>query len=716
MTDVLIQNIHACHVRDITEYLSSTYDMLKYLMAYNNHNYGRWLPDYWASISSLTSVRWRFFRDNFSQSITGLPYSFQGMDLWIECTMNLGSKLKQGWLNLLDNEKQLFSTTRNVNNVSRVRSTIKRNLKKKDRRRKHIECQTSRMKRDERAVQDIESCLEEFDTKPFDESNPALRTLQSAIVASNVLIEDLKKAINEGDEQIELYLKERVYTKNSSLRDTITRNKRMDFANDNIPTPNGGVKEKANQMEKEGLLSIFNLAEKSKLIDLGELFRHRVTSECLGAFNFDGSMRKTQKSKTLETFDLSPVDCPRNYVCLVDMGYIWRIASPTREDREIVRRCGLEYTWGDYAKKVVSIVANRHLFATQIICVNDVYDSEFTIKDDERDRRAMKLQTVPNISIRSEDKFPSSLQFKNILANSSNKVRLQHLIQKHLKEFSCTSGKEIVCCTGSSATNLLTGTAVDEFAVNHAEADTAIFTIYYQLRENGCEKTVVIDAEDTDVYVQAGFVSHKINGTLMIKKKTSYIDCQTLLSSEMSEVIIQLHVITGCDHNSGFYGRGKKAIFEKVKKVEDARSLLHGCGDMLPISITVLHNLKQFVIKYIYGSKENSCAETRAKQWRKMKKKNTQRLMPDEDTLCHICVRANYLSYCQKKYQLSVHPSPIGSGWGIVDGKCRPVRNRLPALPLDLNCHLSLPPADDCTSSGDSESESPNSTDTESDD
>ena len=83
---------------------------------------------------------------------------------------------------------------------------------------------------------------------------------------------------------------------------------------------------------------------------------------------------------------------------------------------------GLEYTSGDFAKKVISIVANRHSFATQIICVNDVYDLEFTIKDDERDRRSMKLQTVPNISIKSEDKFPSSLQFKNILANSSNKV------------------------------------------------------------------------------------------------------------------------------------------------------------------------------------------------------------------------------------------------------------------------------------------------------
>ena len=41
MTDILAQNIHACHVRDLSEYLSSTYDMLKYLKSYNNTNYGR---------------------------------------------------------------------------------------------------------------------------------------------------------------------------------------------------------------------------------------------------------------------------------------------------------------------------------------------------------------------------------------------------------------------------------------------------------------------------------------------------------------------------------------------------------------------------------------------------------------------------------------------------------------------------------------------------
>lgn len=131
MTDPLIQNYHSCHVRNASEYLSSTYDMMKYIMAYNNHNYGRWLPDYWASISSLPGDQYTFFANNFSRSLTGLPFSLQGMDLWIECTMNLGSKLMQGWLNLLDNEKQLLSTTRNVNNIARIRATIKRNMKRK---------------------------------------------------------------------------------------------------------------------------------------------------------------------------------------------------------------------------------------------------------------------------------------------------------------------------------------------------------------------------------------------------------------------------------------------------------------------------------------------------------------------------------------------------------------------------------------------------------
>ena len=269
-------------------------------------------------------------------------------------------------------------------------------------------------------------------------------------------------------------------------------------------------------------------------------------------------MRKTQKSKLLETFITNPLpNYPRQYISVIDMGFLWRLATPSSDDREIVRRSGMEYTWGDYAKIVVSLLVSRHPYATKIFCVNDVYNREYTIKDDERDRRAMKEHNIPNVAMKTDDKLPSNAQFKRILLNSSNKVRLQHLIETKLREYSRDTGKEFIQCTGTMSKNLLTDEIEAEFAINH-EADTVLLTLYNQLRINGSNGTVIIDSEDTDVYVHAAYVSHKVDGQFLMKKKNLYVDYQTFLQIDISEVIIQLHVMTGCDHNCGFYGRGKK--------------------------------------------------------------------------------------------------------------------------------------------------------------
>ena len=47
------------------------------------------------------------------------------------------------------------------------------------------------------------------------------------------------------------------------------------------------------------------------------------------------------------------------------------------------------------------------------------------------------------------------------------------------------------------------------------------------------------------------------------------------------------------------------------------------------------------------------------------------RLPPDADSLNHHIERTK-------------HPSPIGHGWELVNGKCRPVRNTVPPLPEQL--------------------------------
>ena len=96
---------------------------------------------------------------------------------------------------------------------------------------------------------------------------------------------------------------------------------------------------------------------------------------------------------------------------------------------------------------------------------------------------------------------------------------------------------------------------MQEFTMNHIEADTILLGIYHQLRGGDYFGAVVIDTEDADVYVQSAYVSQKYLGQLLIKRKRSFVDCQALASREVSEVILSLLILTGCDHNSGKLGR-----------------------------------------------------------------------------------------------------------------------------------------------------------------
>ena len=47
--------------------------------------------------------------------------------------MNKESKLKNGWLAILSNEKQLLTNTLNVNNINRLRNTVHKHAGGRDR-------------------------------------------------------------------------------------------------------------------------------------------------------------------------------------------------------------------------------------------------------------------------------------------------------------------------------------------------------------------------------------------------------------------------------------------------------------------------------------------------------------------------------------------------------------------------------------------------------
>ena len=394
--------------------------------------------------------------------------------------------------------------------------------------------------------------MQEFDTFPFNPISPTLRTLQSAMPASSQLVSDFNSAYAAGEMKLMSFLKERVYSKTTSIHTRVPLSKRSTFLTEPCT---GNTKENLEagtaEIEQRALKAVINLVEVSRLVNLHELLEHRVVEECLALFNSNGTYRKTQKSKLIQKFSLHPVDLQEPYIALVDMGMIWRMATPTPEDRQT--QDGTPYKWSDYVQKVSSTIFARHDNATCIICVNDPYNTAYSTKDDERDLRVQGRTHVPNTYMKFNDPFPSARAFKTLLCSTSNKRRLQNLICRHLTDLAQSVHAEIIYSVGSDCTNLSTQEPMPDYSFSQSEADTILFSTYIVLRDSGYNGPVVIDSADTDAYVAAAAISQKFPGLLCIKRKQDTILCRNLVPEEMASCIVPLHCLTGC--TQGFLAR-----------------------------------------------------------------------------------------------------------------------------------------------------------------
>ena len=67
------------------------------------------------------------------------------------------------------------------------------------------------------------------------------------------------------------------------------------------------------------------------------------------------------------------------------------------------RNDNTKFTWADYAKSAFSIISSRHRYAERIVCVNDVYDSAYSTKEDERDLRLHGQGHIPNACMKLDE-------------------------------------------------------------------------------------------------------------------------------------------------------------------------------------------------------------------------------------------------------------------------------------------------------------------------
>ena len=247
---------------------------------------------------------------------------------------------------------------------------------------------------------------------------------------------DFETAFEDG-ELVNNFITERMFSTNEQFHATMHRHKRYNFSkppankNDNIKAP-----AKTTAMENKAFCEIIDLSEKcTEKVKLVNIMQHRVTDECLSIFNVNGTMVKVVKSKLVELLNFVKLPLPSECMALIDMGFIWRLATPTSEDREKLDES--KYTWADYAKNILNMAMFRHKTASTVIFVCDPYDLETSIKDSEHERRSSTfIGGSKNVFMRRDDPMPTSRVFNALFNSPGNKMRLQLFLKEEFENLS----------------------------------------------------------------------------------------------------------------------------------------------------------------------------------------------------------------------------------------------------------------------------------------
>ena len=139
-----------------------------------------------------------------------------------------------------------------------------------------------------------------------------------------------------------------------------------------------------------------------------------------------------------------------------------------------------------------------------------------------------RSHTQCTVYMKPADLFPMACKFKTILCTAGNKRRLQALIKTHqVSELSRSISQELVYSVGEDCESLSTSDSKERLSFSQGEADTIMLSVYAALRSisPGYSNLIVIDVEDTDVYIQAAAISHDIPG-IIIPLRSSFFSAE----------------------------------------------------------------------------------------------------------------------------------------------------------------------------------------------
>ena len=175
------------------------------------------------------------------------------------------------------------------------------------------------------------SLIDEWRCTLFDLENQLLRELQSGEYAHDELVRDPESAYSDGEMQTLAYINERIYSTATSIFETLKMNGRITFATPTLTSKDS--KKDNSEMEAKALILLLERVTQEDQGILKMAFEYRITEHCLPIFHGNGTIRKCQKSKLVEMMELVETAMYK-YIVIVGMGFDWRLATPTADERD----------------------------------------------------------------------------------------------------------------------------------------------------------------------------------------------------------------------------------------------------------------------------------------------------------------------------------------------------------------------------------------------
>jgi 5'-3' exonuclease len=186
-------------------------------------------------------------------------------------------------------------------------------------------------------------------------------------------------------------------------------------------------------------------------------------------------------------------------------------------------------------------------------------------------------------------------------------------------------------------------------------------------------EVVVVKSVDTDVFIICLAMSKEFSCQLLFhtgtETKIRTIDVQLVrkqLDDEISQAMLGLHALSGCDSVSGFYGKGKVKGAKLLFTEKTYQETLGELGMQHDLSENLFNEVQKYVC-HLYGQADCIDVNTARYNLFRLGKHSDELLPPTKDSLKKHVMRANYQAAVWRRSleQLQDLPTPVGKGWKL---------------------------------------------------